>query len=316
MAEGQLRVLRAREPIADLLQDPGTPAEERERLGLVLEARDFARGLGLDVGQQYTSYAPWPGDRLVTAVVAAKPGSLETSDFWFPLLGSVPYKGYFDTALAEAEAAELRARGLDTCLVLVPAYSTLGWLADPVTGPLLRAPAPDLVATVIHELVHATVYVPGDADWNEGLATFVGQEASVQFFEERGGASSEAARHARARVADQRALSAAMLALREEVAALYARSAAGPAREAEREALSAAARQRIAALPLATLDPEGVADRLRSNDACLALEGTYAADLPRYDALFARVDGDLRRLLQEARAAADAGDPRARLLGR
>ena len=220
MANGQLRLLRAREPIATVLQDPSTPADDRERLGLVLEARDFARGIGLDVGEQYTSYAPWPGDRRVTAVVAVRPGSLETEDFWFPIVGRVPYKSYFDRALADGEAQRLRADGLDVCLAVVPAYSTLGWLADPVTGPLLRAPAPDLVATVIHELVHVTVYVPDDADWNEGLATFVGQEGSVRFFEERGGAGSEAARYARARVEDQRAISAGMLALREAASAV------------------------------------------------------------------------------------------------
>ena len=315
MANGQLRLLRAREPIATVLQDPSTPADDRERLGLVLEARDFARGIGLDVGEQYTSYAPWPGDRLVTAVVAARPGSLETEDFWFPIVGRVPYKSYFDRGLADGEAQRLRADRLDVCLAVVPAYSTLGWLADPVTGPLLRAPAPDLVATVIHELVHATVYVPDDADWNEGLATFVGQEGSVRFFEERGGAGSEAARYARARVEDQRAISAGMLALREAVADLYASSGPGPERDARREALAGDARQRLAALPLATVDAASLSDRLRTNDACLALEGTYAADLPRYEALLVRLGGDLRRLVEEARGAASGPDPRKRLFG-
>lgn len=281
----------------------------------MLEARDFARGLGLDVGEQYTSYAPWPGDRLVTAVVAARPGRLETEDFWFPLVGRVPYKSYFDPRLADAEASRLRARGLDVCLAAVPAYSTLGWLADPVTGPLLRAPAPDLVGTVIHELVHATVYVPGDADWNEGLATFIGQEGSVRFFAERGGESSEAARLARDRVTDQRAISEVLLGLREEVAALYAEDPAGPARDASRENLAARARIRIAGLSLATIDPSALADRLRTNDACLALEGAYAADLPHYDALLLRLGGDLRRLVEEARAAAASPDPRTRLFG-
>jgi predicted aminopeptidase len=187
VASGQLRLLRARTPIAQALADPETPDDERERLALVLEARDYARGLGLEVGEQYTSYAPWPGDRLVTAVVAARPGTIEPVGFWFPLVGRVPYKGYFSVEAAEAEAQRLRARGLDVCLSPVPAYSTLGWIADPVTGPLLRAPRTDLVATVIHELLHAPVYVPGDADFNEGLATFIGEEGALRFFVARDG---------------------------------------------------------------------------------------------------------------------------------
>ncbi|CAG0953480.1 hypothetical protein MYXO_00340 [Myxococcaceae bacterium] len=314
VADGQLRLLRASAPIARVVEDPGTSDDERRRLGLVLEARDFARGLGLDVGEQYTSYARWPGDRLVTAVVATRPGSLEPAAFWFPVVGEVPYKSYFDRALAEREADELRAKGLDVCLAAVPAYSTLGWFPDPVTGPLLRAPEPDLVATVVHELVHATVYVPGDADWNEGLATFVGQEASVAFFSERGGVDGETARYARSRVSDSRAISAVLSGLRSEVAALYEDRPPGPERDDRRRALSEQARERVASIRFETIDPAELAASLRTNDACLALEGTYAADLPRYENALAREDGDLRRLVEAARRAASTPDPRGTLL--
>jgi predicted aminopeptidase len=309
-------VLRARTPIERALQDPTTSPDERERLALVLEAREYARSLGLEVGQQYTSYAPWPGDRLVTAVVATRPGELDPATFWFPLVGDVPYKSYFKLDLAEREAEHLRARGLDVCLSPVPAYSTLGWLADPVTGPLLRAPQPDLVATVIHELVHATVYVPSDADFNEGLATFVGEEGALRFFAARDGATSSAADDARARIADERAIAGVLSALRVDVAALYAAEPAGAERDQHRMELVDAARARVAALPLATIDAQALADQLRTNDACLALEGTYTADLPQYEAALADLHGDLRALVAEARRAADTPDPRATLLAR
>lgn len=308
-------MLQARTPITRVLSDAATPADERERLALVLEAREYARGLGLDVGEQYTSYAPWPGDRLVTAVVATPPGRLEPEPFWFPLVGEVPYKGFFDPAGAEAEADRLRARGLDVCLSAVPAYSTLGWLADPVTGPLLRAPRVDLVATVIHELVHATVYVPGDAALNEGLATFVGEEGAIGFFEARDGPKSASAREARARVADLRAVAAVLSSLRDAVATLYAAEPAGPERAQRRADLQQAARDQLAALPLHTLDAPDLARRLRTNDACLALESTYSADLPRYERRLADLGGDLRALVAAARAASRTPDPRAALLG-
>jgi predicted aminopeptidase len=316
LAAGQLRVLRARTPIELALQDPATSSDERGRLELVLEARTFARGLGLEVGEQYTSYAPWPGDRLVTAVVATRPGELEPATFWFPLVGDVPYRSYFSVELAEQEAQRLRDRGLDVCLSPVPAYSTLGWLADPVTGPLLRAPHTDLVATVIHELVHATIYVPSDADFNEGLATFVGEEGALRFFAGRDGAAGTEAAEARARIADERAVAAVLRGLREDVAALYAMEPEGDARARQRAALVEAARDRIAALSLSTIDAQALAGRLRTNDACLALEGTYTADLPQYEAALAAQGGDLRALVEEARRAAAAPDPRAALLER
>lgn len=315
LADGQLRVLRARTPIATAIDDPATPPDERAQLALVLEARTFAQGLGLDVGEQYTSYAPWPGDRLVTAVVATRPGTLDPVTFWFPLVGHVPYRSYFDVAAAEREAERLRTRGDDVCLSPVPAYSTLGWMADPVTGPLLRSGPTDLVDTVIHELVHATVYVPGDASFNEGLATFVGQEGAIRFFSTRDGDASPLAERARARVADQRALGNALFALRAEISALYAAAPPEGERARRRAELDRTARGRIASLPLATTDAPALAASLSLQDACLALEDTYTADLPLYEAALARLGGDLPALVRAAREAASAQDARAALLG-
>jgi predicted aminopeptidase len=312
---GQLRLLRARLPIEQVLADAAAPEEVRERLGLVLEVREFARGLGLAVGRQYTSYAPWPGDRVVTVVVATRPGELEPAGFLFPLLGRLPYKGFFDRRLAEAEAERLRTRHHDVCVSAVPAYSTLGWLDDPVTGPMLRAAPGVLVDTLIHELVHATVFARGQADFNEGLASFVGQEAAVRFFEAREGASSEAARLERARVADERRVSAALFDLREAVAALYDREPPGAEREASRLALAAAARESVAALELASTDAGALAQRLALNDACLALESAYTRDMPHYAERLADLGGDLAELIRRARLAAAHRDPRALLLG-
>jgi predicted aminopeptidase len=181
VASGQMRLLWARTPVAEVDADPTTPEALRQRLDLVAEVRVFARALGLDVDGQYTSYAPWPGDSLVTTVVATRPGAVEPVTSWFPIVGKVPYRGYFDTDRAHAHADTLRAEGLDVCVVPVRAYSTLGWFDDPLTGPMLRQPRPVLVETLLHELVHATVFVPGDAEFNEGVAAFFAQEARVRF---------------------------------------------------------------------------------------------------------------------------------------
>ncbi len=302
----------ARRPIDAVIADPATPEPLRERLALAPEARELARGLGLDVGGQYTSYVAWPGDRVVTAIVASRPGEVEPAGFWFPILGSVPYKGFFDPARARAEADRLRARGDDVCEVAVPAYSTLGWLDDPLTEPMLRGGPGRIVETIVHELVHATVFLPDAADWNEGIATFVGQEASVAWYAARGRAA-EADRE-RARVEDDRRLAAAQLSLRQQVADLYAREPAGAERDARRRAAEERAREAIAALPLTTRSAADVAVAARLNDACLALAGTYSADLPRYAETLAASGGDLRAFVDRLREAAEAPDPRAAML--
>ena len=290
-----------------MLADPATEPALRGELSRVEAVRAFAAELGLDVGRQYRSYADWPGDRVLTVVVATRPGEIEPAGFFFPLLGRVPYKGFFDEHRAAAEAERLRARGLDVCLVPVPAYSTLGWLADPVTTPMLESGQGALVETLIHELVHATVYVANDADFDEGVATFIGQEGAIRFF----AGDPEAQARERARVADARAVAGVMSELRGRVAALYADSAAAPAaRELQRSALESEGRAALAALPHAKAAQVAA---LPLNDACLALAGTYERDLDAYAALLAVHGGDLRVFVETVRRASRARDPRAAL---
>jgi predicted aminopeptidase len=279
----------------------------------VSDVRQFASKLGLDVGAQYTSYAPWPGDRIVTALVATRPGEVEPYEFWFPLVGHVPYKGYFDLQRAEQDAREMEAQGFATCLSAVPAYSTLGWFEDPVTGPMLRGEEADLVETLIHELVHHTVYARNAADFDEGIATFVGQEGMVRFFETRDGPASASAARARALVADDRATSAALEETRGRVEQLYRAEPAGPQRQAARNTIEADARIAIAGLPLTTQDPLALAREIRLGDACLALEGTYTRDLAQYAEALSRA-GDLPEFIVRAKQAALSAEPRQALL--
>ena len=310
---GQTRLLLAREPIDALRADTATPEPVRARLELVARVRGFAEQLGLRVGKRYTHYAPWPGDRIVTTVVATRPGEVEASGFWFPIVGRVPYKGYFDVARAGAEAQRLRERGLDVCEVAVPAYSTLGWFDDPVTGPMLRQPEGDLVETLLHELVHATLFVASDADWNEGVASFVGEEARVRFF--AGYAGSEAALDERRRVEQRRAVRRELLEARLAARRAYAEHPPGAERDAARAEVDRRAREAIAALPLPEGQAQALATRLRTNDACLALAATYSGLTPCLGARLSALQGDLAQLVSALGAANATDDPRAALFG-
>lgn len=313
MARGQLRLLRASQPIETALDDPATHEALRQRLALVLEVRTFARALGLSVQDQYTRYAPWPGDYVVTTVVTTRPGEVDPAGFWFPIVGRVPYKGYFDAARAAREAERLRGRGLDVCLVKVSAYSTLGWFDDPVTDPMLRQSEGSLVATLLHELTHATIFVRDRAAFNEGIASFVGEEARVRFYAEARGAAAAAAE--RARVAENRRVQAELLRARSEVDALYASHPPDAARDARRADVDTRARARIARLELADRDAAELASGVRLNDACLALVGTYGGEIDRFAAALAGLGGDLRAFVGRAREAAAAPDPERALLG-
>jgi len=299
LAAGQIEVLRRRQPLEQAVQDPELSTDERALLGLVESVRAFAAGLGLRVGDQYTSFVSWPGDRIVTTLVRTRPGSLDAVGWWYPFLGRLPYRGYFDRERAEREAERLRTEhGFDVCVSPVTAYSTLGWLDDPVTSPMLGRGAANLVETLLHELVHATVFVAGDADFNEGAALFIGQEAAVRYFAARAaeGAAAPAlpnGERVRAWVGDRRRVEAAVLAFRERLPALAAR----PDGPAQRAAAERVLRGELATLPLAVLDPAAVAAEVRLGDACLALRGTYSRDLPRHAALLEALGGRLDALI-------------------
>jgi predicted aminopeptidase len=317
LARGQTRLLWARESLDDVLSDEATPDDLRRKLELVTEAREAARALGLDVDEQYTTFVPWEGDRMVTTVVATPEGSVDPAPFWFPIVGHVPYKGYFDESRAQREAQRLQEKGFDTCLFAVDAYSTLGFMDDPVTQPMLAREDGAIVELIVHELVHATFYVKSQPDFNEGAAQFLGQEAAVRHF----AGDPEAVARERARIRERRLLSETLLGFREELRGFHAEVAERRARgespdvEALRADLEADMRRRLAALPLERRDPARLAEGIRLNDACLALQGTYGADLERHAAKLEEMGGDLPAYVAALEAAAQERDPRAAFFG-
>jgi len=194
----EARILLRREPIQAMLDGGEVSPELRERLDLVLAARRFAADeLGLAVGESYTSFAEVGNEAVVHVVSAAHRDRLEAVTWWYPIAGRVPYRGFFAQSDAEAEAARLAGDGFDVDVREAVAFSTLGWFADPLLSTTAKAPPVRLVETVIHELFHATLYVPGQSSFNESAATFVGHRGAIAFF--CGGPGDHAARCAEAR---------------------------------------------------------------------------------------------------------------------
>ena len=307
LAQGQARVLWGRLGIEDVLADPETPPPPGQQLQLVLKARSFGQEIGLEVDGQYTSYLPWPEDRILTSLIVTEPRQIRARPFRFPLVGSVPYKGFFDRKRAQAEADEFRGRGMDVCLVPVSAYSTLGFFDDPVSDPMLAADDGRLVETILHELVHSTVFIESLPNFNEGAASFIGQEASIRFFAH----DAESANRRRQEVLDARTLALFLLEFRAEVGVLYAEISSAESPDTRREEAEQRARERLRTLPLASYESERLADEIALNDACLALRGTYSEETPRFEEVLEALDGDLPRFIARLRSAAASSDPEA-----
>ena len=180
----QTKILVRREKIEHVLQKETVSAEEKSKLSLVLKARNFAESLGLKPGDSYLSYSRLDRDVLSWIVMASRRDAFDLYTWWFPFVGRVPYKGYFDRPDAEDLAESLDKNGYETWVRPTEAFSTLGWFNDPVLTPMLKRDEVSIVNTIIHESFHSTFWLPGHVDFNESLANFVGMEGAIRFFNE------------------------------------------------------------------------------------------------------------------------------------
>jgi len=179
----EMKILKGRRPLDEVINDQRTDEETRRKLLLARQARAFAiHMLELDAGDSYTSFTQLETDTLAWVLSAAYKDRLESKTWWFPIVGRVPYKGYASQRAAEKAQSKLEAEGFDTYLRTTSAFSTLGWFADPLLSSLLRYDDVELVTTIIHELSHNHLFVPGHVRFNESFATFVGRVGAIRFF--------------------------------------------------------------------------------------------------------------------------------------
>jgi predicted aminopeptidase len=185
------KILWRREPIPEYLEKPDLAPDLQEKLRLVLAVRDYARDvLKLSVGGSYLSYSYVDRPDLTYILTAAPRTELRSYTWWFPIVGRVPYKGYFSREDAAAAAKDLESAGYDTNIRTSAAFSTLGWFDDPLLAHLLRYDQVTLADIVFHELFHNTLYVKGAGAFNESVANFVGGRSAIDFFRDRCGTES------------------------------------------------------------------------------------------------------------------------------
>ena len=310
------KILARRREITEVIADPAVDAALRSKLDLVLRARGFAEdSVKLRTGDSFTTFTRLERDTLVLVLSAAHRDALKRHTWWFPIVGRVPYKGFFDTDAARAARDDFIKRGFDTHLRPASAFSTLGWFNDPLLSTTLRQDSLDLVNTVIHELTHNTFYAPGEAVFNESFANFVGARGAAWFFRAQG--DSSGAEVVEARWADEKWMGRFWRDLYDELDSAFA---AHPddraARLAARERIYGDARARLvaAAGELPTTNPL-VLERMRLDNATLLARRVYMTDLDLFDQVWRRegenLPAALARIIGLARSNDD--DPYAAL---
>jgi predicted aminopeptidase len=306
----EAKILWRREPIERVLAHADLEPAVRHKLETVVAARRFAADLGLRVGGSFASLSYVDGDSTLYVLTAAKRTALEPYTWWFPIVGRVPYKGFFVRAHAEAEAAALEACGYDTTIRSAAAFSTLGWFDDPLLRHLLRHDEGFLVNLVLHEVYHNTFYLGGAhaTAFNESLATFVGHRGAITFFAAEP-ASGDLAHRAEAEWEDARRFGAFIERLAVRLRQAYAAAPDESAALAARAEIFAAARGELTSLPFATEEfSYSLAEPL--NNAVLLHHLLYASGLDLFEEIY-HEQGDLRRTLSfvERAARAAPADP-------
>ncbi len=238
------RLLWERRPVAAELADPALSGEAREKLKTALAVRRFARDrLGLNVGGAYTTVSEVDPGATVWVLIACPKDSLTPYQWWFPIVGDVPYRGYFSRARAARKARAMERRGYDTLVRSTVAFSTLGYFDDPVLSNMLSLDRVELAAVLIHELFHRTFFLAGDARFDESAASYLGARGAEEFFAASQGAASADAKAARALFAADIEFARFLAQSEARLLRLYASRLAPGELMARREAAFAAIRQ-------------------------------------------------------------------------
>jgi predicted aminopeptidase len=305
---GQLDIWSRQHGVEAIIENPQTAESLRDKLRSVLTIRDFASDeLGLPRNSSYRLYANLERPYVVWNVFATPEFSIEPRQWCFVFAGCVKYRGYFHEEDAQAFAAELGSAGHDVFVGGVPAYSTLGYFADPVLNTFVNYPTPHLARLIFHELAHQVVYVRDDSVFNESFAVAVEQEGMRRWLARYG---SEQDRATSALVAQRREQFLELIDnYRGHLNTLYRSGMSAEEMRARKSALFDRMGEDYRALKASWGGFAGY-DRWfgqRPSNALLASVAIYTRNVPAFEALLAREGHDMNRFFAAVKALAKLG---------
>ena len=295
---------------------PLEQAGDEEFARRVNDIRRFAmEELGLAMSRNYTRYVELDRNYLAAVVSASARDSFNRYEWRFPVVGAMPYKGFFDVEDARKERAKLEKKDLDVWIRGVDAFSTLGWFKDPLYSYMRDYSAARLADLIIHELVHATVFVKGQVQFNEELAEFIGSEGGRLYIESRYGTDSEEYREIFASDDDSKKFVEFIQELIAELDALYSSSVEREEKLREKDAIISAAKERFDK----EYESRFSSDNYRGfskqpiNNAYLELYRLYHAEDNFFADLYERSGRNLPAFIAAAKTVKKKGNPRTQM---
>ena len=183
LAYKQVSLLATRKNIDYVIAQEKTPPNVRKKLILTKDIIAFAEEEGLNTDDAYNTYIKIDGDSISYTVFAAYTDRLELLKWWYPVVGEVPYRGYFSTKERDAEAKKLANAGYDIHTSNVDAFSSLGWFSDPIYSTMLQRSVWSLADLIFHELTHRTYWIQNNSEFNESIAEYVAYRLTVEFLQ-------------------------------------------------------------------------------------------------------------------------------------
>jgi predicted aminopeptidase len=185
----QAELLGKREPIQDLRSQDQFNEDELRALDRIRDVKHYGAEIGLKATDNYDTFAAdW--DRKIWNLSACEELEFKPKKWTFPIVGKIPYLGFFRRQDADPWIKRLENKGYETYIRTAGAYSTLGWFKDPVLPGMLKWNDYRLADTVLHELAHATIWIKGSVKFNESFANFVGEVAAFEYLDNRFGPTS------------------------------------------------------------------------------------------------------------------------------
>ncbi len=296
---GQFEIIAKSRTNKAVLEDAASSPQLRKRIEVVEEIRAFASArLFLPGNESYGRYADLGRKHVVWVLYAAPEFSLEPKTWFYPAVGEMDYRGYFREEDTVELASKLRGEKYDVFIGGVDAYSTLGWFHDPVLNTFVDYPDVDLAETIFHELTHRKFFRKGDTVFNESMANVVAEEGVKRWLKERGRESE--LKLYEGRLVRRRDFYREIELTQATLKRLYASGKPTPQMRAEKAVILRNLQDQFRELRR-RWGGQGLESWLEGglNNGHIVSVDLYFRQMPTFEKLLARCDGDLERFFRE-----------------
>lgn len=217
-AKGQIKIVVQAQAFENVTESDSV----KQKLNFITEVKQFAiDSIGITRNSNYSTYYKQTAANKLITVSACEPYAFKAKEWFFPFLGNVSYKGFFNEQKAKKEIQYLKTKNYDVDVYTPSGWSTLGWFSDPVLSGMLKRNEGQLSNLIIHELTHGTIYIKNNVTFNENLANFIGHKGALQFLKNKFGIESKEYKTYINERADEELYNAYILKSKERLDSLY-----------------------------------------------------------------------------------------------